>query len=100
MWKNFNLQKGPALFIGQPQAMSLGIDLRSASIFTWFSLTRSWVDYSQAEDRIALNPDPRSYVYLQATGTIDDLIYDSLQEDEDVGKLVMRDPDKLWVPPK
>jgi hypothetical protein len=98
-WRDFNKANGPACFIGQPQAMSLGIDLRSAAIMVWFSLTRSWVDFSQTEDRNALNDDPRSYVYLLAKGTYDYIIYQSLQEDEDVGKLVMKDPGKLWVPP-
>lgn len=98
MWKSFNLQRGPACFIGQPQASSLGIDLRSAAIVVWFSLTNSWVDFEQFEQRNALNPDPRSYVYLLSRGTIDYLLYQSLQEDGEIGRLVMKAPEKLWVP--
>jgi len=95
----FNQQRGPACFIGQPAAMSLGIDLRSAAIFVWFSLTQSWVDFSQAEDRNALNDDARSYVYLQAKGTVDALLYESMQEDGEIGRLVVKAPERLWIPP-
>jgi hypothetical protein len=97
--RGFEQQKGPACFIGQPQAMSLGIDLRSAAIMVWFSLTRSWVDFTQTEDRNALNDDARSYVYLLAKGTVDYLLYESMQEDGEIGRLVMKKPERLWVPP-
>jgi hypothetical protein len=99
MWKGFNSQQGPACFIGQPQAMSLGIDLRSAAIMVWYSLTNSWVDFSQTEDRNALNTDVRSYVYLQAKGTVDALLYESMQQDGEIGRLVVKAPERLWMPP-
>lgn len=97
--RRFNQQSGPACFIGQPAAMSLGIDLRSAAIMVWFSLTQSWVDFTQTEDRNALNDDARSYVYLQAKGTVDVLLYESMQEDGEIGRLVVKAPERLWVPP-
>lgn len=94
----FRRHDGPACFIMQPAAGSLGIDLSTASIFIWFSLTNSWVDFTQAEDRIALFPGPRIYMYLEATGTIDRLMYESLQEDGEIGRLVMKAPERLWIP--
>lgn len=94
----FRQKPGPACFIMQPAAGSLGIDLSTASIFIWFSLTNSWVDFTQAEDRIALFPGPRIYMYLEAQGTIDRLMYESLQEDGEIGRLVMKAPERLWIP--
>jgi len=103
--KPFNAQSGKALFIMQPQAGGLGIDLSSASIFIWFSLTNSWVDYTQAEDRIALSNRSTIFMYLIARGTVDQVMYDSLQEDGDLAKAVTDSPDRLlrnfkdhWIP--
>lgn len=93
--RQFNQMDGPACFIMQPAASSLGIDLSSASIMIWFSLTNSWVDFTQAEDRIALSPNKTTFMYLLARGTIDYLMYDSLQEDGDLARAVQESPDRL-----
>jgi SNF2 family DNA or RNA helicase len=50
----FRETRGTAAFIMNPQAGSLGIDLRTASTMVWYSLTQSYVDYTQSRDRIAL----------------------------------------------
>lgn len=92
--KAFNGASGAALFVMQPQAGSLGIDLRSASIYIWFSLTNSWVDYTQSEDRIALSERSKMYMYLLAGG-IDDTMYETLAEDGNLAKHVTRSPEHL-----
>jgi SNF2 family DNA or RNA helicase len=91
----FRVHTGPACFVAQPQAASLGIDLSTASICIWFSLTPSYVDFTQFEDRIALSNRSTIYMYLLATGTIDELLYQTLQEDGDVAKAIMASPDRL-----
>ena len=91
----FQTLPGPSLFIMQPQAGALGIDLSSASTMIWFSLTTSFVDFSQANDRIALSKRPCSYMYLLATGTVDEVLYQSLQEDRDVAELITTRPEVL-----
>lgn len=93
--KAFRAHDGPACFIAQPQAASLGIDLRTASIMIWFSLTPSYVDYTQFEDRIALSDKPTTFMYLLARGTVDEDLYQTLQEDGDVAKAIMASPDRL-----
>lgn len=90
----FNQIDGPASFIMQPAAGSLGIDLSAASIFIWFSLTRSWVDFTQAEDRVALSPRPTTFMYLLSPG-VDQVMYDSLQEDGDLAREITDSPDRL-----
>jgi archaellin len=82
------------LFVMQPSAGSLGIDLSAASIFIWFSMTNSWVDFTQAEDRIALSQRPTIYEYLLCPG-IDYVIYNDLGEDGDLAKAIVESPDKL-----
>lgn len=91
----FRKMDGPACFIAQPQAASLGIDLSTASICIWFSLTPSYVDFSQFEDRIALSNRPTTYMYLIAEGTVDELQLETLREDGDVAKAIMRSPERI-----
>lgn len=83
-----------AIFIGNPAAASEGIDLRSAAIMIWYSLPNSWVHYRQFMDRNALHAGPRFVEYLIATGA-DQLVYDTLQEDGDVGKMMITSPERL-----
>ena len=91
----FRLKEGPAAFIMNPQAGSMGIDLRTASTMVWYSLTQSFVDYSQARDRIALSGKANRYVFLLAEGTYDELQYEGLQEDKDVVKMIHESPERL-----
>lgn len=93
--ESFRKHPGPACFVAQPQAASLGIDLSTASICIWFSLTPSYVDFSQFEDRIALSDRSTMYMYLLAEGTVDELLYETLQEDGDVAKAIMASPERL-----
>lgn len=90
----FNRHDGKASFIMQPAAGGLGIDLSAASIFIWFGLTNSWVDFTQAEDRVALSSKPTTFMYLLAGG-VDDTMYESLGEDGDLAKEVTRSPEHL-----
>lgn len=91
----FRRHPGPALFVAQPQAASLGIDLSTASICIWFSLTPSYVDFTQFEDRIALSNRSTIFMYLLATDTVDELLFETLGEDGDVAKAIMASPERL-----
>jgi SNF2 family DNA or RNA helicase len=101
----FNALDGAACFAMQPAAGGLGIDLSSASICIWLSLTNSWVDYKQAKDRIALSNRSTIFMYLIARGTVDEVMYDTLMEDGDLAKAVTESPELLlrdfkrpWTP--
>jgi len=93
--RDFKEQKGAGVFIMNPQAGAEGIDLRSASTMVWYSLTPSFVNYTQARDRIALSGKANRYVFLLARGTYDEIQYESLQTDGDVVKMVMSSPRRL-----
>jgi SNF2 family DNA or RNA helicase len=91
----FRKHEGAALFVMQPQAGALGIDLSTAATMIWYSLTNSYVDYDQASQRIALSPRGTVIEYMLARGTIDELMYESLQEDKDLAKMIHASPDRL-----
>lgn len=91
----FKQVEGCAVFIAQPAAGSLGIDLSCAATIIWYSLTRSWVDYEQFTDRVALSPRAVRPIYLIAENTYDEIMYEALQEDGDVARRVTASPDRL-----
>jgi Mesyanzhinovviridae DNA helicase len=93
--RRFKEVEGAACMVMQPAAGGLGIDLSAASIFIWFSLTNSWVDFTQAEDRIALSNRSTIFMYLIANGTIDEVLYDSLMQDGNLAKMVTASPNRL-----
>lgn len=90
----FKAMDGPACYVVQPQSGSMGIDLSAASTLIWYSLTPSWVDYTQMNDRIALNPHSVSIMFLMAA-PVDYLLYQTLQEDGDVAAAVIASPERL-----
>lgn len=92
---DFRKLDGCGLFIVQPAAGSLGIDLSTASRMVWYSLTLSWVDFKQCCDRIALSRNSTTFTYLLARGTIDEVIYQTMQLDGEVGKAILKRPEAL-----
>jgi hypothetical protein len=94
-WQQFPKVKGGAVFIGQPAAAGEAIDLSCASIMQWYSLPSSWVNYTQFSDRVALSGRPVFYEYFLATGTVDYLRKESLDEDTSIGKKMISSPERL-----
>lgn len=93
--KRFKDEPGAAVLVMQPQAGGVGIDLSSASHMVWYSLTSSWVDYTQSCDRIALSKKAATYTYLLAKGTVDELLYNVLKDDGEVAESILKDPRKV-----
>lgn len=93
--REFREHTSKCLMIVQPQAASLGIDLSTASVMVWYSLTNSFVDFSQTCDRIALSDRKTSFLYLLAEDTVDFDLYASLQTDGDVAASML---ERLKVP--
>lgn len=91
----FKRTHGVAAAVINPRAGGVGIDLSTAAHMIWYSLTPSWVDFTQCCDRIALSPSATTYTYLLAENTVDKLLYDTLQADDDIGKAILRDPRKV-----
>lgn len=93
----FRKHNGLGVMLIQPDAASLGIDLSTAPHMIWYSLTTSWVNWTQACDRIALSNKTTSFTYLQVPGSVDELMYHSLQTDTDVARIIMTHPEKLRI---
>lgn len=95
MIEQFKKYDGAALFVMQPAAGSLGIDLSSASRMIWYSLTNSWTDFTQACDRIALSRHSTTFEYLLAKGTIDETMYKGLKADGKVAEMILQKPERI-----
>lgn len=93
--RSFRKYEDSGVFILQPAAGSLGIDLSTASRMVWYSFTNSWVDFTQACDRIALSRKSTTFTYLIAEGTVDEVLYQTLQDDGDVGRAILDRPEVL-----
>ncbi|MGH9907341.1 MAG: SNF2-related protein, partial [Pyrinomonadaceae bacterium] len=76
--QGFKKHQGPGVFLAQPDTAALGIDLSTSATMIWFSLTNSWVNFTQFEDRIALSSRAIRFYYLLAQGTVDELQHESL----------------------
>lgn len=93
--RKFREHQGCAVVVMNPQAGGVGIDLSTASHLIWYSLTPSWVNHTQACDRIALSKKATTYTYLLARGTVDTLLYRTLQNDGSISEMVLKDPRKV-----
>ena len=93
--REFRKHDDAAVFLMQPSAGSLGIDLSTSAKMIWYSLTPSFVDFTQACDRIALSRNSTTFVYLLAKDTVDEVLYDALKADGDVAKAITSSPEKL-----
>lgn len=92
--KQFQLVSSPAVFIGHPAAASEAIDLSSASIMIWYSLPTSWVQFEQFRDRNALSGRPTFEEWL-CSSPMDQMLWDTLMEDGDLGKKMITSPERL-----
>jgi SNF2 family DNA or RNA helicase len=97
--RDFERQEGAAVYIVQPQSGSEGIDLSSASHMVWYSLTPSWVKYTQMCDRIALSKNSTTFTYLLGKNTVDELLYEVLQTDGEVARAILDNPERLLRAP-
>lgn len=93
--RDFERHDGAAVFVVQPQSGSEGIDLSSSSHMVWFSLTPSWVKYTQMCDRIALSRRSTTFTYLLAENTVDQVLYDTLQTDGQMARLILEKPEVM-----
>lgn len=91
----FHKVSGGAVFIGQPSASSEGIDLSCASILQWYSLTNSWVHFRQFSDRIALSEKPTFHEFFLMRNTIDELRYQTINDDDALGRMIIQSPERL-----
>lgn len=85
----------PAAIVVQPQAGGVGLDMRVAGHTIWYSLSPSFVDYTQMRDRNALHHNAVQHTFLIAPDTVDQLLYDTLQNDGDVAKTILKRPEVL-----
>lgn len=92
---DFRKHEGAGAMVIQPSASSLGIDLSTAAHMVWYSHTPSWVDFTQACDRIALSRTSTTFTHLVARSSVDEVLLNTLATDGDVARQIMTHPDEL-----
>lgn len=95
--REFRRCEDAAVIVIQPSSAALGIDLSTASHMIWYSHTHSWVDFSQACDRIALSRNSTTFIHLVARHSIDETLMETLANDGDIAKQVMSQPKKALL---
>ncbi len=98
--REFERMDGCGIYVVQPQSGAEGIDLSTAPHMVWYSLTPSWVKYTQMNDRIALSRTSTTFTYLLGENTVDEVLYDTLQTDGEVAKAILDKPEQLLRDPK
>lgn len=91
----FRDHEGAGAMVIQPSAASLGVDLSTAAHMVWYSHTPSWVDFTQACDRIALSRSSTTFTHLLARTSVDEVLVHTLANDGDVAREIMSHPEEL-----
>lgn len=91
----FRAEDEPAVMVVQPAAAGYGIDLSTAATMVWYSHTPSWVDFTQCCDRIALSRHSTTFIHIVARHSADEVLMQTLANDGDVGKAILRKPQLL-----
>lgn len=91
----FRAETEPCVMVVQPAAAGYGIDLSTAATMVWYSHTPSWVDFTQCCDRIALSRNSTTFIHIIARNSADELLMQTLANDGDVGKAILRNPQAL-----
>lgn len=91
-WKKFKTNKYDIL-ITQIKKGGTGLNLQNASTVIFFSLTYSYIDLSQAKDRVHRNGQTNkvSIYYLLTAGTIERSIYRTLINKKEGAKAILDD---------
>jgi superfamily II DNA or RNA helicase len=97
--REFRARDDAAAFIVQPQSGSEGIDLSTAAHMVWYSLTPSYVKFTQMKDRIALSRTSTTFTYYLAEDTVDQVLYDTLLTDGEVARAILDKPQQLLRDP-
>lgn len=88
-------ERQAAAMIVQPQAGGVGLDMRVAGHTIWYSLTSSYVDYTQMRDRNALHPRAVQHTFLLAPNTVDPIMYETLIGDGNFAKTILKRPEAI-----
>ena len=95
--REFKRHEDAGVMVIQPSSSALGIDLSTASHMIWYSHTPSWVDFSQACDRIALSRNSTTFIHLVARNSVDEVLMETLRNDGDIAQQIMSKPEKALL---
>lgn len=83
LFKNGSLQ----YLVCHPLSIGMGVNLTEAHDVIYYSITDSWEALKQSSERVAghisVQPNECHYYVLQATGTVDEMIFDNVSSKRD-----------------
>lgn len=87
----------PTVFVSQISAGKEGIELSAADTILWYSLTQSYVEFSQFGERTKLYNDTRTHMhdFLLARGSRDEVTLEAMNLKMDVAELLVTDPQRV-----
>jgi SNF2 family DNA or RNA helicase len=92
--EDFQTNPKVKVFLAQVQAGSEGIELFSASVAIYYSMSNSLLHWQQSQDRLHRPGQTKNVTYyrLIAPRTVDSLTYKALDEKKKIADIVIHDP--------
>ena len=91
--RRFQTDPDVTVFVGQIATAGLGITLTAADTMVFYSLDYSMSNFEQAKARIHRvgQRNPCTYIYLIATGTVDEKVLQALRDKADLARILIDD---------
>lgn len=74
----------------QPRTVAMAVDISVANDLIWYTSDFNYITFKQASDRIKLSPANPTVWFLCGRGTVDEDVWETLQEDHDHLRKVVR----------
>jgi hypothetical protein len=86
----FQQDRDARVLLVQPRTVAMAVDISVANDLIWYTSDFNYVTFKQASDRIKLSPaNPRVW-FLCGRGTVDEDVWETLQEDHEHLRKVVR----------
>jgi len=87
----FQQDREARVLLVQPRTVAMAVDISVANDLIWYTSDFNYVTFKQASDRIKLSPASPHVWFLCGRGTVDEDVWETLQEDHDhLQKVVKR----------
>lgn len=88
--EDFQRDPDARVLVVQPRTVAMAVDISVANDLIWYTSDFNYVTFKQASDRIKLSPASPTVWFLCARGTVDEDVWQTLQEDHDHLRKVIR----------
>lgn len=88
--EQFQQDRGCMVLLVQPRTVAMAVDISVANDLIWYTSDFNYITFKQASDRIKLSPANPTVWFLCGRGTVDEDVWETLQEDHDHLRKVVR----------